>query len=63
MSEFLQFCEFLHRLKKILAINCKKVQCYAIAWLFHFKMSPNTATYVGSAVTESIYFLSRTVEF
>ena len=33
MSKFWRFCDFLHRFKKILAINCKKAQCYAIAWL------------------------------
>ena len=37
--------DFLHQFKKILARNCKKGQCYVIAWLFHFKMSPNTAGY------------------
>ena len=47
----------------ILKNSSKKMQCYAIAWLFHFKMSPNTARYVGPAVMEIIYFLSRTVEF
>ena len=28
---------------KILAIKVKMSFCYAIVWLFHFKMSPNTA--------------------
>ena len=42
-SKFWWFFDFLHRFKKILVINYKKGQCYGIAWLFHFKMSPNTA--------------------
>ena len=28
--------------------------CYAIAWLFHFKMSPNTATYALQLLSGSI---------
>ena len=55
-SEFWQFCDILHRFKKILAVNYKKEQCYGIAWLFHFKMSSNTARYVGLAVPEIIDF-------
>ena len=42
MSKFWRFCDFLHRFKKILAIKVKMSFCYGIAWLFHFKMSPNT---------------------
>ena len=34
---------FLHRFKKILAINYKKSQCYGNAWLFFFKMSHHTS--------------------
>ena len=30
-------------LKKNSSNKLQKAQCYAIAWLFHFKMSPNTA--------------------
>ena len=42
--KFLVIFDFLHRFKKILAINCKNAQCYAISWLFYFKMSSNTLT-------------------
>ena len=42
---FGDFLTFYIDLKKILAINYKKGQCYGIAWLFHFKRSPNTAMY------------------
>ena len=35
---FGDFVNFLHKFKKILAINYKKAQCYNNAWLF-FKMS------------------------
>ena len=38
---------FLHRLKKILAINYKKAQCYDNAWLFVFKVSHHTSLSVN----------------
>ena len=38
---------FLHRLKKILAINYKKAKCYDNAWLFFFKVSHHTSLSVN----------------
>ena len=65
-KNFLNFGHFstiLHRFTKNLAIKVKMSFCYAIAWLFHFKMSPNTAMQAQRLATEWFYFQSRTVKF
>ena len=52
---FGHFSTILHRFTKILTIKVKMSFCHAVAWLFHFKMSPNTAMYAQRLRNGSIF--------
>ena len=57
MSKFWRFCDFLHRFKKILPQICKKAQCYAVAWLFHFKILAQTQLCRPSGYRDYLLFV------